>query len=45
MGTEGRGGEGPTYKGMEVEGGGEEREGRGGKRMEREGKGNGGAYL
>jgi len=46
-GREGRGREGSTYKGREVKGGrrGEEGEGEGGKRMEGEGKGNGGAYL
>ena len=41
-GREGR--ERPTYKGREVKGGSGSK-GRGGKRMEGEGKGNGGAYL
>jgi len=41
-GRDGRGGKGLLIRGVR---GGEEREGKGKKRMEREGKGNGGAYL
>ena len=37
-GREGRGREGPTYKGREVKEGGEGKKGRGGKRMEGEGR-------